>query len=176
MALSIICAVAYFVLPHVFNRMYYQTYIKQNIKLTSEQPGFIGKTGSVIDSKVNIRDLVFPMSSKVYNTSFMGEYFLTPINTKNREISSLYLTNKLTPLEVKLRKLMKSYPMLKPGIFVWEYDSGKYLGINENEIFSAASIIKIPVLGTIPAGIPIEASVYLSQLKLTNLPYMMKCF
>ncbi len=146
MALSIICAVAYFVLPHVFNRMYYQTYIKQNIKLTSEQPGFIGKTGSVIDSKVNIRDLVFPMSSKVYNTSFMGEYFLTPINTKNREISSLYLTNKLTPLEVKLRKLMKSYPMLKPGIFVWEYDSGKYLGINENEIFSAASIIKVPVL------------------------------
>ncbi len=146
LALSVILAVAYFVLPHVFNRLYYQTYIKQNVRLTQEQNGFIGKSGSIIDSKVNIRDLAFPLTSKVYNTYFMGEYFVTPINTKNREISSLYLTTKLAPLEYKLRNLMKSYPMIKPGIFVWEYDSGNYLGINENEVYPAASIIKIPVL------------------------------
>ena len=146
LALAAILAIAYFILPHVFNRIYYQTYIKQNIQTTTDQVGFIGKNGSVIDSKVDIRDLAFPLTSKVYNTYFMGEYFVTPINTANREISSLYLTNKLTLLEYKLRNLMKSYPMIKPGIFVWEYDSGNYLGINENEVYPAASIIKIPVL------------------------------
>ena len=87
LALAAILAIAYFILPHVFNRIYYQTYIKQNIQTTTDQVGFIGKNGSVIDSKVDIRDLAFPLTSKVYNTYFMGEYFVTPINTANREIS-----------------------------------------------------------------------------------------
>lgn len=146
LVLAGVLAIAYFVLPQVFDRIYYQTYIKQNIRLTTEPVGFIGKSGTIIDSKVDVRDLVFPLTSKVCNTHFMGEYFVTPVNTANREISSLYLTNKLTPLENKLRNLMKSYPMIKPGIFVWEYDSGNYIGINENEVYPAASIIKIPVL------------------------------
>ncbi len=145
-ALAVVLAVAYYILPSVFNKLYYQTYIKQNIKITTEQSGYIGKLGSVIDPSVNVRDLAFPLTSKFYNTHFMGENFITPVNTENREISSLYLTNKLAPLEYKLRNLMKAYPMIKPGIFVWEYDSGNYTGINENDTYSAASIIKIPVL------------------------------
>ncbi len=167
-ALSIILSIAYFVLPQVFNKLYYQNYVKRNIKLSTEQSDAIGKIGSKIDSSVDIRDIALPLSSRVYNTHFMGENFITPINTNNREISSLYLTQKLTPLEHKIRNLMKTYPQITPGIFVWEYDSGNYLGINENEIFSTASIIKIPVLIRVFKSIEANQLTIYDEMTLTN--------
>ena len=41
---------------------------------------------------------------------------------------------------------MNQYPTVKPAIYVWEYDQGQYVDINAQELYPAASIIKIPVL------------------------------
>lgn len=145
-ALSLVALVAYFVLPTVTDNIYHQPYIKRNIKTSVEHSPFLASASGKISSVVDIRDIITPPDSRVYNSYFMGEYLRTPVNQHNREISSLYLTNKMTLLENRLRTLMKSYPKIEPGIFVWEYDTGNYLGINDEKSYPAASIIKIPVL------------------------------
>ena len=35
---------------------------------------------------------------------------------------------------------------LQPSVFVWDYESGKFADIKANNVYSAASIIKLPVL------------------------------
>jgi len=156
------------VLPQVSNSLYYQPFIKKGLKTTTNQSAPIGKAGAVIDSKVDIRDIINPPNSRVYNSIFMGEYLKTPVNNHNREISSLYLTQRMTGLEHKLRDLMKSYPKIEPGIFVWEYDSGKYLGINEDKIYPAASIIKIPVLVRLFKSIEANQLTIYDEMTLTD--------
>ncbi len=168
LALSLIAPIAYFVLPQVSNSLYYQPFIKKGLKTTTNQSAPIGKAGAVIDSKVDIRDIINPPNSRVYNSIFMGEYLKTPVNNHNREISSLYLTQRMTGLEHKLRDLMKSYPKIEPGIFVWEYDSGKYLGINEDKIYPAASIIKIPVLVRLFKSIEANQLTIYDEMTLTD--------
>lgn len=168
LALSLLAPIAYFVLPRVSNSLYYQPYIKKGLKTTINQSAPIGKAGVVIDSKVDIRDIINPPNSRVYNSIFMGEYLKTPVNKHNREISSLYLTQRMTGLEHKLRDLMKSYPKIEPGIFVWEYDSGKYLGINDDKIYPAASIIKIPVLVRLFKSIEANQLTIYDEMTLTD--------
>ena len=72
---------------------------------------------------------------------------LTPtIEKTHSEITTMYHTNEMTGLKNQLQGLMKEYPMVKPAIYVWEYENGKYVDINGDELYSAASIIKLPVL------------------------------
>ena len=168
LALSLLAPIAYFVLPQVSNSLYYQPYIKKGLKTTINHSAPIGNAGVVIDSKVDIRDIINPPNSRVYNSIFMGEYLKTPVNKHNREISSLYLTQRMTGLEHKLRDLMKSYPKIEPGIFVWEYDSGKYLGINDDKIYPAASIIKIPVLVRLFKSIEANQLTIYDEMTLTD--------
>ena len=61
-------------------------------------------------------------------------------------MQTLYETYNLNNLEYSLKSLASSYPALKPSIYVWDYESGKYADLNANEVYATASIIKIPVL------------------------------
>ena len=168
LVLSLIAPIAYFVLPQVSSALYYQPYIKRGLDTTTAEPAYIGKSGAILDSKVNVRDIIDPPEARVYNSIFMGEYLRTPVNKHNREISSLYLTQRMTGLEHRLRDLMKSYPKIEPGIFVWEYDSGRYLGINEDKIYPAASIIKIPVLVRLFKSIEANQLTIYDEMTLTD--------
>jgi beta-lactamase class A len=55
------------------------------------------------------------------------------------------MTNLVEPLQQDLISLSK-LPKLETGIFFVDLDSGDYLTVNEDEAFSAASTIKLPVL------------------------------
>lgn len=167
-ALSLVASVAYFVLPSATDSLYNQPYLKRNLKTTLTHSPVMANAKAKFDSSVDIRDLVAPPESRVYNSYFMGEYLKTPVSKHNREVSSLYLTNKLVPLEHKLRDLMKAYPRIEPGIFVWEYDSGNYLGINEEKSYPAASIIKIPVLVRLFKSIEANQLTIYDEMTLTD--------
>ena len=167
-ALSLVASVAYFVLPSVTNSIYNQPYLKRNLKTTMTHSPVMATSKAKFDSAVDIRDIVAPADSRVYNSYFMGEYLRTPVSKHNREISSLYLTSKMFPLEHKLRELMKAYPKIEPGIFVWEYDSGNYLGINEEKSYPAASIIKIPVLVRLFKSIEANQLTIYDEMTLTD--------
>ena len=52
----------------------------------------------------------------------------------------------MSGLKKELQNLMAQYPTIKPSIYVWEYEQGRYIDIDADKQYPAASIIKLPVL------------------------------
>ena len=94
----------------------------------------------------NIAQIAFPTANYLYNSHFMGLNYLQGTRTNNAQMQKLYETYSMNALESRLRNLAASYPSLKPSVYVWDYESGKHADIASGEVFSTASIIKIPVL------------------------------
>lgn len=59
---------------------------------------------------------------------------------------SINSTGELTGLKNSILPILDNYKNLHAGIFIYDYHTGKTVDINKDEIFPAASIIKIPVL------------------------------
>lgn len=95
--------------------------------------------------KVDYNELLNPTINYISNNLFLNTRMLTAANTKH-EMTTLYTTAKMPVIEANLLKLMAQYKTIDPSIFIWDYDSGKYVDIKASESYSAASIIKIPVL------------------------------
>ena len=90
--------------------------------------------------------LYSPTSAYLHNNHFLGVNMLSATETDKPQMQALYETYHLKDLENNLKFLASRYPALKPSIYVWDYESGKYADLNANEVYSTASIIKIPVL------------------------------
>ena len=109
------------------------------------RPVFL-KTNKYPNIKVDTNLLMRPTSAYLNNNHILGTNFLSGTETQKPEMQNLYETFHLSQLENSLKNLATSYPTLKPSVYVWDYESGKHADINSNEVYSAASIIKVPVL------------------------------
>ena len=88
-----------------------------------------------------------PVTNYLSNDMFKNRLLLTPtIQKTHSEVTTMYHTNEMSGLKSQLEGLMAQYPMIKPAIYVWEYENGKFVDINGDSLYSAASIIKLPVL------------------------------
>lgn len=96
--------------------------------------------------QVDMNLLYRPTSSYLTNNNVLGVNLLRGTETKKPLMQSLYETYHLSDLEARLNNLVAAHPALKPSIYVWDYESGKYADIAANEVYPTASIIKIPVL------------------------------
>lgn len=96
--------------------------------------------------KVDVNKLLNPTSRYLYNNNVLGVNLLSGTEVQKPKMQALYETYNLPVLESGLQNLAAKYPALKPSIYVWDYVSGKHADLNSNEVYSAASIIKIPVL------------------------------
>lgn len=123
-------ALAMFIFPVTYNRIVKSFFFK------SPYPAI----------KADYEQIVFPTINYINNNLFLDKYILEGAKLKNPKMAALTLNERLYGLENQLKNLTSLYPSIHPSIFVWDYDSGNYAGINSNEEFSAASIIKIPVL------------------------------
>ena len=128
--LSLLSLLGYFILPTGFNNI--------------TKPLFVGESNQEIT--FNAREILFPTSNYMSNDWYFGQKFLAGTNTKNPKMSTFFTSKRLSSLETNLNNLMREYPKIKPAIYVWDYDTGNYVDINGSKIYSAASIIKIPVL------------------------------
>lgn len=129
-SLSVAAILGFSVLPFGFDRV--------------SKPLFFGAPYSEV--KVDYHQLINPTSSYLSNDLVMNRRLLSPAKTKKPDMTTLYTTEKMPLVDIKLRKLMAQYKSIDPSVFVWEYDSGKYVDIDSSKVYSAASIIKIPVL------------------------------
>lgn len=77
---------------------------------------------------------------------FLDTKLLDPVNTQNPLMKSPVLKGKMNNLTIKLKNLAAQYPQIKAGVFIWDYDTGKYVNINGDNVFPTASVIKIPVM------------------------------
>lgn len=98
------------------------------------------------DIKTDYHALRFPTSDYLSNDLLFNQRFLTGAQTKKPQMIEVAETYRMGDLENSLKNLMAQYPSVKPSVYVWQYDTEKFADINASEIYSAASIIKLPVL------------------------------
>ena len=49
------------------------------------------------------------------------------VQKTHSEVTTMYHTNEMSGLKSQLEGLMAQYPMIKPAIYVWEYENGKFV-------------------------------------------------
>lgn len=129
-SLAMLALIGFYVLPFGFDRI--------------ARPLIFGDPYK--DIKVDNTQLLSPTINYLSNDLFLNTRLLAGTKVKKPEMTTLYTTQKMPVVEAKLTKLMAQYPSIKPSIFVWDYDSGKYIDIKADQSFPTASIIKIPIL------------------------------
>ncbi len=122
--------VATFVMPAMFNK-----YIKAIP--TGSQYGYL---------TTDYEKLVHPLENYLANDWSLGVRTIQGANTKNPKMLPLSENQSMNVLKNRLLALQKQYPTIHSSVYVWDYDDGNFVDINADEIFSAASIIKLPVL------------------------------
>ena len=147
LVLSISSAYLYFVFPTCYRNLIKNVVMPYNVKTDTNMPqGYAFKDMKKQD-KADLYAISNPVSNYLSNDLFLNRRLVTPtIQKTHSEVTTMYHTSEMTGLKSELQNLMKEYPSIHPSIYVWEYENGKYLDINGSEQFSAASIIKLPVL------------------------------
>ncbi len=167
--LSFLSAFVYFVFPTCFNKLIKQVCFPTDVKMTTQTPqgfGYVNKTGI---KSADLYSISHPTSNYLFNDIFHNRQMLTPtIQKTHSEITTMYQSSEMSGLKSQLKGLMANYPTIHPAIYVWEYENGQYIDINADTQYSAASIIKLPVLvrlfKSIEAG---EATIY-DEMTLTD--------
>ncbi|MBR2526739.1 serine hydrolase [bacterium] len=130
-------------------------------------PLFTGKQ-NYSHIKADYYKILFPTTNYLSNNILNNKRAVVPVESKKPLMTSLYRTERLTILEKSLNELMEKYPTIHPAITVWDFNTGKYADINGSEIFSAASIIKVPVLISLFKSIEANRLSIYDEMYLTN--------
>ncbi|BAY41338.1 peptidoglycan glycosyltransferase (plasmid) [Nostoc sp. NIES-2111] len=69
-----------------------------------------------------------------------------PVSQKLAFAGVIPLRKEISQLDSQIKRLMKRYSSLSPGMFFLDMETGEYLDINGEKIFAAASTIKFPIL------------------------------
>lgn len=126
------------------------------------------KTNKFPAVNTDINLLTHPTSAYLHNNHVLGVNLLSGTNTAKPQMQKLYETYNIVGLENEIKDLATKYPSLKPSVYVWDYVSGKYADVNANEVFSTASIIKVPVLIQVFKAIEAGALNLNDKIAMTN--------
>ncbi len=97
--------------------------------------------------KTDMHDFFFPTHKYLSNNWFSGlRSFEYSADSKNSEMIPIEENVSMPALRQSLVDLAGNYPKIEPSIYVYDYDTENYVDINADKSYSAASIIKIPVL------------------------------
>lgn len=167
--LAMFSAYAFFVFPTSFNNLVKNIFFPVNIKMNTQMPkGMAYKNMSDLGG-ADLYAISNPISNYLSNDLFLNQMLVTPTKQKTHsEVTTMYHTSEMKALKLQLENLMKQYPMIHPAVYVWEYENGKYLDINADEQFSAASIIKLPVLVRLFKSIEANQTTIFDEMVLTD--------
>ena len=96
--------------------------------------------------KADYNSLVRPVENYLANDISLGVRTILEVNKKTPKMLSVGENSSMNVLRNRLITLQQQYPTIHSAVYVWDYSDGNYVDINADEIFSAASIIKLPVL------------------------------
>lgn len=95
---------------------------------------------------IDYEKLLYPTNSYLYRDLFLGKYVIKDTEYSNPIMVDMQEGYERKGLKARLQSLANEYKAIKPSIYVWEYGNKSYVNINADEIYPAASIIKLPVL------------------------------
>ena len=167
--LSLFSVYSYFVFPKCFNDLVQNVFFPSKVKINTQMSkGMAFKKMSDLGG-ADLYSMANPITNYLSNDLFLNRMLLTPTKQKiHSEITTMYHTTEMKALKLQLQNLMKQYPTIHPAVYVWEYENGKYLDINGNEQFSAASIIKLPVLVRLFKSIEANQTTIYDEMVLTE--------
>lgn len=146
-SISLLLSFGLFVFPTAYNILIKQVFTSTKSLVETQYVNKSLKQNPAYSTSVYMSNIVYPLHNYLHNDMFDNQLLLTPtIEKKHSEVTTMYQTSEMLPLKKQLHNLMHEYPLIKPAIYVWEYEQGQYVDINANEVYPAASIIKIPVL------------------------------
>lgn len=145
--LAFLAAYIVLVFPTAYNSLIKQVFFPTQIPIQNGYKNVMSTKNPCYSTDVNLYSLANPVTNYVYNDMFNNQLLLTPtIEKAHNEVTTMYHTTEMASLKKDLQALMAQYPSIKPSIYAWEYDQGKYVDINADKLYPAASIIKLPVL------------------------------
>ncbi len=170
-SISFLSAFAIFVLPTSYNSLIKQVFYPTDLSVKTEFKNTMATHNPAYSSDVNLYSIANPTINYLHNDMFNNQLLLTPtIQKTHSEVTTMYQTSEMTSLKNDLVSLMGQYQNIKPALYVWEYDQGMYVDINANEIYPAASIIKLPVLVRMFKSIEANQFTIYDEMKMTE-PY-----
>lgn len=145
--LSFLTSYMVFVFPTAFNGLIKQVVAPDSLSTVTNYQYDMTTTDPAYSTNVNLYGIAQPMVQYLHNDMFNNQLLLTPTLIKpHNEVTTMYHTTEMQDLKKQIQNLMAQYPSIKPSIYAWEYEQGRYLDINSEKIYPAASIIKLPVL------------------------------
>lgn len=129
-SVTIMLVIGFTILPAAFHR------VTKSMIFKSPYP----------EVRADYKQLVFPTVNYLSNHLFNNEPVFRSAEVKKPLMEPLVEKARMVGIENGINNLMAAYPSIHPSVYVWDYDTGNYADVNASELFSAASIIKIPVL------------------------------
>ena len=170
--LSVFAAFLYFVFPCTYNNLTKQVFMPnriEGINAPALHDGNLAQKGIITVQTPDIYSVMQPTVNYVNNDMFLNRLMQTKTVEKvHSEVTTMYQTSEMSALKKQLQGLMAAYPSIKPAIYVWEYENGKYININADVQYSAASIIKLPVLVRMFKSIEAKQMTIYDEMTLTD--------
>jgi len=130
-SLAFLGIVTYYIIPYNFTKhfepMILNRFLNRNLEFKAE-------------------NFVTPTLHYLSNANFEGKRLLVPTRREQRQMVPLVASTRMYTLEAELKRLSNKYPHIKPSVYVWDYSRSRNAEINADDVFSSASIIKLPVL------------------------------
>ena len=166
---SFLAVFMYFVFPTAYNRLVKQVFMPNTLPINTKANVNMAQAKFQKQSAVDLYAIANPITNYLSNDMFNNRLLLTPtIEKTHSEITTMYHTTEMAGLKSQLTSLMAQYPMIKPSIYVWEYEKGQYVDINGDNLYSAASIIKLPVLVRLFKSIEANQMTIYDEMLLTD--------
>lgn len=157
------------VFPTAYNDLIKQVFYPTNIPMNNGYKNVMSKKNPCFSTDVNLYSVANPITNYVHNDMFNNQLLLTPtIEKTHSEVTTMYHTTEMASLKKDLLGLMAQYPSIKPSIYAWEYDQGKFVDINADKLYPAASIIKLPVLVRMFKSIEANQLTIYDEMKMTE--------
>ena len=158
-----------FVFPTSYGRLINNVFFQRAVPINTGEPANMAVKKWSKPVAADMYSIANPVTNYLSNDMFKNRLLLTPtIQKTHSEVTTMYHTNEMSGLKSQLEGLMAQYPMIKPAIYVWEYENGKFVDINGDSLYSAASIIKLPVLIRLFKSIEAKQMTIYDDMILTN--------
>ena len=166
---SFLSAFIYYVFPLSFERLIQKVFFPDKLPVSTKTEPNMAMKNWTKPVKADLYSIANPVTNYLSNDMFNNRLLLTPtIQKTHSEVTTMYHTDEMKELKTQLNALMAEYPMIKPSIYVWEYENGRYVDINGDKIYSAASIIKLPVLVRMFKSIEANQMTIYDEMTLTD--------
>ena len=118
---------------------------------------------------VNYETFVNKVEAYLANDLSLNLRTIQGAETKHPKMVKVKENSEMQALKNRLTELSKNYPTVHPAVYVWDFDDNNFVDINADEIFPAASIIKLPVLTALFRNIESGQTSIFDEMVLTDI-------